>query len=256
MRNQLILPFLLVLFSSSLLQSQFTINGNASDLGGGCYQLTPPTLGQIGSVWNNTQVDLDETFLMSASIQYGNDDNCGDPGFNGADGIAFGLQDNGINALGGGGGGLGWNGLHGIAAAFKTFKFDEIVFTKSHPNNPISSSHPLPEDGNFHDIIITWDPGTTTLKLYFDGQNVITHIEDIKNTVFAGNNLVYWGFSAATGAVCNDQRVCNMIIHEGIDVAGLVIPTMTQWGIIILGLLVSCFGIVAITQRRKKLSLN
>src|SRR4051812_17290912 len=74
-----------IIFVSKQGNAQYQVNGNASSLGGGCYQLTPNTTNQVGSVWNTSLIDLTNAFDFTFSVNLG----CSDGG---ADGICFGLQ--------------------------------------------------------------------------------------------------------------------------------------------------------------------
>src|SRR5687768_1753109 len=61
----------------------FNTNGNASYLGGLCYELTPDAQGMIGSIFSNNVIDLNEPFYIEAMMNFGNKDGAG------ADGIVF-----------------------------------------------------------------------------------------------------------------------------------------------------------------------
>src|SRR6187431_1053847 len=89
----------LFFFGTDLEGQTFVTNGSASFLGGNCYQLTPNSSGQAGSIFSMTSINLTQPFAFDAVLNFGNKD------ANGADGIVFILAP--INtALGVGGGGL------------------------------------------------------------------------------------------------------------------------------------------------------
>lgn len=67
------------------------------------------------------------------------------------------------------------------------------------------------EDCLFRTLRISWDPATQWLRTYFDGQLRLEKQIDLINTIFNANPLVYWGFSAATGGLTNDQLFCTAL---------------------------------------------
>ena len=85
-----------------------------------------------------------------------------------------------------------------------------------------------------HSLVISWDPNpdnnlTTSegeLKVYFDNQLLIpsgntsqyTLLRDVKSDSTPSNNgMVYWGFTASTGAANNTQVVSfRDPLHQGI----------------------------------------
>jgi hypothetical protein len=210
-----ILTCLFLLWSVLSLQAQYVTNGNASDLGGNEFQLTPQNFNQGGSVWYQVRLDLRYNFDINAELNLGRQDG------NGADGIAFVLQPLSVNA-GGIGGGIGYFGIHpSMAVEFDTWQNtdrhdlvqDHLAFmhngdvTHNTAEN-VGPIHLLPniEDGLYHPARFTWDATLHTLTVQYLG-NTYVQVEDITNTVFGGVPYVYWGFTAATGAADNDQRV-------------------------------------------------
>lgn len=233
------------------MHSQFNVIGNASNLGGGCYQLTPAANSQTGSIWNtSTQIDLSRTFDISFDLYYGD----GSSGAGGADGVTFTLQNIGTSALGGSGGGMGYDGLSpSVAAAFKTYTYDYMSFYANGAVSPVASTASLPNaDDSFHKVLITWDPTNTTMQLYFDGALQVTWVNDIVNNYFSGNPTVYWGFTAATGGANADHRVCNIQLNT----YPTTVPTLSQWGIIILILLILAFEATVIWRKKYALAIS
>src|SRR4051812_23662116 len=98
------LALCLLLWGALAARSQYLINGNASDLGGNTYQLTPETFSQGGSLWYQVPLHLRYDFQISADLNLGRLDG------GGADGIAFVLQPL-SSVLGGVGGGIGYFGI-------------------------------------------------------------------------------------------------------------------------------------------------
>ncbi|MBL4862765.1 MAG: hypothetical protein JKY09_07095, partial [Crocinitomicaceae bacterium] len=64
------------------------------------------------------------------------------------------------------------------------------------------------EDAVTHTVDITWDAGTQALSVSFDGAQRLTTTGDFVNTVFGGQNILYWGATAATGGLNNQQYFC------------------------------------------------
>lgn len=198
--------------------AQFQLNGNAVQLDTKCYQLTPDAEWKMGTMWNTTKVNLNNSFDIQADLNLGCDDN-------GADGIVFGLQQQNTSA-GSAGGGLGFEGIKpSIGVEFDTYQnggdpsYDHIAIIKNgivyHDQvntltGPVqaSSTNPDIEDCKSHVIRFIWNVNTKTLSVYFDCNLRLSYTGDIVNTIFSGNPDVYWGFTAATGSMKNDQRVC------------------------------------------------
>ncbi len=193
----------------------FAVNGNAITLGQGCYQLTPANNFKNGSIWYQNRLTLNYDFDLSFNSYFGVKD------ANGADGMAFVLQSQSINA-GSDGGGLGYAGISpSIAVEFDSYRNltygdpqgDHISI---HPNGNINeSSAMLPslflsniENGQFHATRITWNAALHTMKVYFDGVLKVTLNQNILNTIFNGNPYVYWGWTGSTGSDNNLQKVC------------------------------------------------
>ena len=100
--------FLLVLCSLGILRAQpvCTFVGDAASLGGDCYQITDNNEWELGAVWFNEQLDLNQPFIINVDINLGNQD------ADGADGVVFVMQSVGPLAIGDAGGGLGFEGFN------------------------------------------------------------------------------------------------------------------------------------------------
>ncbi len=64
------------------------------------------------------------------------------------------------------------------------------------------------EDGQYHEVILDWDPTTNIFTYYFDGMLKETLTRDFINLDFNGDSNVYYGFTGATGGAKNLQKVC------------------------------------------------
>ena len=80
--------------------------GDASNLGGDCYQITDNNDWELGAVWFNDQLDLTQPFTINVDVELGSAD------ADGADGIVFVMQSVGPAAIGVAGGGLGFEGFN------------------------------------------------------------------------------------------------------------------------------------------------
>ena len=224
-----------LLLNCSIFYTQFQINGNASQIDCKCYQLTPNQAGQVGSVWNIYQIDLNQPFDFNFDVFLG----CNNSSiWTGADGIVFGLQPLNTN-IGTAGGGMGMGGISpSLGVYIDTYQNtahndmlnDHISinsngdFNHSTANN-LSGPFDLGEieDCAYHTLRVVWDPATTVYLVYFDGNLALTYVGDIINTIFGGNPTVYWGFTSSTGQAFNEQRFCIDVPDITIDVSNLSI---------------------------------
>lgn len=219
-----LLTLFVVLLSSTVGYSQYTLNGNAfANAQCGCYTITQNAMGQGGSVWNINTINLTNSFDFTFDVYLG----CG--GLNsGADGIAFGLQPigTGVGSLGGG------MGLGGVSPSFGVF-ID--TYQNPTPDNDPWSDHlainangniyhdgsatdlagpiviPEIEDCAWHAFRVSWNAATLTFQVYLDGILYITYTGDIVNNIFSGNPNVYFGFAGATGYAANLQQICSSV---------------------------------------------
>lgn len=154
--------------------------------------------------------------------------NFGDQDNNGADGICFVLQTVGTAAIGESGGGLGYlNFGTSLGIEFDTYQngdygdptYDHIAIERDGDINHNSLNNiagPVQadvfdvniEDGENHIVRITWDPETQEIDVFFDCTFRLTGQIDLINDIFGGLSEVYWGFTAATGGLNNNQIVC------------------------------------------------
>lgn len=214
------------LLAASAFSQPYVFNGNASDVGGGCWQITPPIGAQRGSIWSTQQIDLSQPFDIQWDLLFGYNNG-------GADGIAFVLQNQGTNVLGGTGGSLSFGGIvPSLGIEFDTWQNatdpaqDHIGIQRDG-----STTHAAPnmiaapvalgnfEDGQYHAVRMVWNPTTQLLQVYYDCTLIISTNYNVIG-IFNGNPMVYWGFVGATGGAVNDQRAClrsNMTVNNGIQ---------------------------------------
>lgn len=209
-------------FSQHAATQTYFLNGDATFIGGDCYRLTQAINYQNGTVWYGNQIDLTQPFDIQFRMNLGTND------ANGADGICFVLQTVGTSAIGQSGGGMGYlNFGTSLGIEFDTWQnseyndpsFDHIAIHRNGNINHTTSNnlagpvqmHPFnanTEDGLDHVVQINWDPATFAIQVYFDCYFRLQAYVDLVNSIFSGQNLVYWGFTAATGGAVNNQTVC------------------------------------------------
>ncbi len=203
----------------------YCLNGNASyqTIGGqSCIQLTPETNNQNGCAWSDQAINFNNTFNLSLNYYFGNN-------INGADGTTFTFQPN-PGACGTNGGQLGAGNIpNSLVIEFDTYDNDnpahvydmaadhiavEIDGNLQGPGAPYCGPvSALPgganlDDGLQHLITINWNPGTQVLSISVDGGLRLSCSGNFVTTVFGGNNMVYWGATAATGGLNNQQYFC------------------------------------------------
>lgn len=213
--------FIAALIISQNLSAQYTVNGSASQVACNEYRLTQAINTQSGSVWNNIKINLTQSFnfnfdvVLSDPLQLPHD---------GADGIAFVLQPI-STSVGTSGSGMGYAGISpAVGVTIDTYlngadgdpASDHIAIqlngdinhnTANNIAGPVSvlNSSTNIEDALWHSLRIVWDAPTTTLSVYMDGSLRLTTVKDFVTDVFAGNPLVFWGFTGSTGGENNYQ---------------------------------------------------
>jgi gliding motility-associated-like protein len=220
---------ILVLSIPPGLAQTFTLNGNTAAQANNCYQLTSAINSQNGNMWSTTLIDLTQPFDMRFLCNFGSVD------ANGADGMVFVLQSGAGNVLGIGGGGMGYQGITpSLGIQFDTWQnadvfdptFDHIAITTNGiPGHSGATSIAAPvqasatnvniEDGQDHQVRITWNPANNQIQVYFDCQLRLTSTYNIPANVFAGQSMVRWGWTASTGGANNVHRVC--LVSESIS---------------------------------------
>jgi hypothetical protein len=190
-------------------------NGSASNLGAGCYQITPNSSGQAGSIFSSSTVNLSQPFSLKARLNFG----CKDS--DGADGIVF-VMTTSNTALGTGGGELGYQGINpSIAVEMDDYQNGNFgdpagdhfsIISQGSVSHTAASNLAGPinlpniEDCEDHCFTVSWNPQTQVLTATLDG-NSISYTGNIIN-VLGGNSSVFYGFTSGTGALSNLHTVC------------------------------------------------
>lgn len=196
----------------------FNVNGVANFQPPGTFELTSTVGFQFGSVWYRRRLDLRVNFRLAFDVYLGNSDSPG------ADGMAFVLQ-NFDTGQGSAGGGLGYQGINpSVAVEFDTYyngsatdpvsQSDHVAFVLDGnaavipPAADISEVNNL-ENGNFHNVILLWDPDSQELsyELTHSDGTVYTNTKSIDLIGHLSSNIAFWGFTAATGGQVNRHMV-------------------------------------------------
>lgn len=221
MKQKTTLLALAFLLNTCVLSAQFILNGSAVQINDTCWSLTPAQNNRVGSIWNDTKVNLNNSFQVIMELNLG----CQDA--NGADGILFGLQPV-STSIGQAGEGIGFQGVSpSVGIEFDTWQnfnlgdpaYDHVAICKNGVLNhgtannlagPVQANATKPniEDCDWHKLRVNWDAQTKTIEVWFDCDLRLTYTGDIVNEVFGGDPNVFWGFTSATGGANNLHQVC------------------------------------------------
>lgn len=210
----------------------FTLNGDASYItvaGEQCIELTDAANNQTGCAWNSSLIDFGSDFSLSLDYYFGS--NVG-----GADGTTFTFQPSSSTACGQSGAQLAGGGIaNSLIVEFDTYDNDggsswdlscdhiAVEIDGDLIDDPINfpaNQAPLCgpvcaksgggniDDGGTYEVEIAWDASTQELNIYFDGALRLTCNYDFVTNVFGGQEEVYWGATAATGGLNNQQYFC------------------------------------------------
>lgn len=241
--------------------AQLTTVNSAVSLGTDCYRLvdTMPT-GSKGGVWSPDTLDLSQPFDITFHTMIARP-TTPNGGWSG-DGFAFVLRDTGTLAIGGGGNGLGfgqnvggspqppispsvgievdtWNNS---AAGVDDTTYDHMaVHLNGDMTNAVTPKvEALVGGANIDQLVggapfcrplrITWDPGTNTLRAYYNGVLRITYVNNLVTNVFNGNTKVLFGMTASNGSTPTYMRVCYEFAHAGNDTALCVTDSLIMPG--------------------------
>ena len=215
-----------VVFPSSCISRSFDntdfnlpAGSNGIYQGNGVYRLTTNANFQGGGVWYRRRLDLRVNFRIAVDLNLGSNDI-------GADGIAFVLQ-NLDTGQGSAGGGLGYGGATPItpsmAIEFDTYTNpgfdpatgeDHIAFVENGNTNVMHLAADTTlvenlENGNFHSVVISWNPDTQILGYEFIHSNgtVYSDTKSVNLITMMGTPIAFWGFTASTGGFNNEQSV-------------------------------------------------
>lgn len=207
-------------------QDPYVLNGAATQNSCNCYTLTPQQFFEAGSVWNKNKIDLTQSFDYHFNVFLG----C-NSGTNGADGIVFALQPISTSE-GTTGEGMGFGGIApSLGVTIDTYQntddndppYDHITFqangdvNHADANNNLAgpiqalANSPDIKDCAWHVLEVQWNAATMTLSASMDGIPRLTLTQNIVQTIFQGNSLVYWGFTGSTGGSDDLQQFCTSL---------------------------------------------
>lgn len=202
------------------------IFGDAINLGGGCYRLTNASGGQRGAVWYGGTVDITQSWEMTADVFLGASNN-------GADGMVFVLRHPDAGTLGAGGGRMGYGGNFAtpeiepsVGVQMDTYQggnhgdpwYDHLAIHRDGSVNHNSANAlagpiaALTSSGNIENnteyaLRVTYSATSQMMKVYWNCVERLSEVIDLEDVI--GTNEVKWGFTAATGGLSNQHRVCN-----------------------------------------------
>jgi glucose/arabinose dehydrogenase len=234
--------------------SGLQFNGSASTAAGALL-LTDDVPSQAGSVFYNEAMTLDEGTSFSAALAV---QMTGGQGTNGADGMAFIIQNTpaGAAALGSAGGGLGYGGIGPASIAIELDTYQNAFDPNSNNVSLLlggDGAAPIvtalaPIDLNGGAVVYVWveyDGASNLLEVFVSGTPTKPATPLISQTIdLAGvlGNQAYFGVSAATGGLANEQRVLSWSVESSATepeptsvftpetvVAGLTQPTGIDW---------------------------
>jgi len=220
-----------------------TARANTSCSGtGSSFTMNPVNDGNDGSVWRKQMVNLNTSFTVQFNAYFGYR--------GGSDGMTFALQRDvaGTGLTGGGGQNLGVGGSSPVLAVeFDTYNNgtgvgdipqDHLAIFEINNSRTKDISRPVAgptkayandariTDGKYHPVKIVWNKGTQTLQVYFDGASTphLTYTENnLANNLFAGNPMVYWGFTASSGTFYGEEHsICGLTFTLDTDNDGLL----------------------------------
>ncbi|WP_205410277.1 lectin-like domain-containing protein, partial [Aquimarina longa] len=211
--------------TTSEVNNLFSINGNAQKTTATEFLLTPNLDQQSGQAMSFNRIDFSNNFKISFEANLGTNNNDADFLNSGADGIAIVFHNDpaGATAVGGAGEGIGASGIqNGIVLEIDTFDNSGFGPTSGDIANDHAmiwdsdsqATHLSPavsfgdiEDGAWHPVEVTWNATSQTLKYTIDGTTAGTYTGDLVTNFFAGEKLVYFGYTASTGSVKNEHKV-------------------------------------------------
>jgi len=192
----------------------FELRGSAVSLSDECIRLTPDRPFVSGSAWLKQPVDLRQSFEIRLSIALGQKNESG------ADGLVFVLHPAAQT---------GWRGEGmGFAGLVPSLGLEFDTYQNFHLGDPSDDHLALMvdgqrahgadrerivllenlEDGGRHPLRIAWDADAGRLRVTLDGRPRLNLAIDLIREVFGGQPTVYWGFTAGTGRLSNEQDVC------------------------------------------------
>jgi autotransporter-associated beta strand protein len=213
------------------INAESPVQGNAVSVASDKATMTSSTNNQTRSIWRNIQIPTTGNFTASWTWQA-----TGGSGGNPADGFAFALQNdpNGVNALGGGGGSLGYQGMaNSVALGTSVYSGNGVggrgirIYENGNPVNNASNNNgnfaapgsvnlitPNGQSGNPINYSLTYDATAQTLAVTLTDTTANTTFSNtfsLGNTLqsIIGNATAYIGFTEATGGLNHTGVISN-----------------------------------------------
>jgi Legume lectin domain len=210
-----------------------TFNGNAKLVktpgGQPAIQLTPSQGSTQGSVFTTNQVQFDPELRFHTFFQFQINPGPACPG----DGMAFVVQTQGPNALGGGGGGLGYKGIHpSVAVEFDAFQNSPFDPNNNHvailtqgllndldpqaPYGVVNCTSPIGvfgciANGDIWSVWIDYDGKNLSVAVADDSgtrpPNLISYPIDLASLL--GQTSAYLGFTGGIGSCYESHYILN-----------------------------------------------
>jgi len=232
MKHLVVLIFVLLVFVGSACSQipVFDTYGEAEEIAGNCYRITPDENNEVGAIWSQDMLDMSQSWDMIAEVYLGTSNN------NGGDGMAFVLRAPGSDAM------QPNNppGNNGQYMGFAQIEPSLIVEIDTDRNNSADDpdeprdhlalmrdgnpDHDSPdclvqpvaaippdvniEDDEFHDLRVKWDADDQTITVWFDCLWRFSESVDAVD-ILGGTEAIY-GFTASTYEEENEHRVCNV----------------------------------------------
>lgn len=188
----------------------------------GKVRLTSNQQGQVGAAWSSERCLVKKGFEVMFQFQI--------TPSQGADGLAFVVQNDRGSAVGGGGGGIGYSGLpNSLAVEFDTFaNFENLDPNSNHisvhsrgtlPNDEsevfsLGSTTQIPRfsDGAVHTCWALYTPGQ--LEIFLDTHQFprLTVAVDIVQMLGLSDGRAWLGMTAATGDVAENHDVLTLTL--------------------------------------------
>ncbi|MEM1165051.1 MAG: L-type lectin-domain containing protein [Planctomycetota bacterium] len=140
----------------------------------------------------------------------------------GADGLAFVVQNEGVDALGGSGSGIGYSGIRpSLVIEFDTFFNSPTDPDSNHIGIVVSDGGPLTtvetasvteqfDNGELWNARVTYDGTTLTVFAAPDGNDLLTPVvtvDDLELLTILGSNSAFVGFTASTAGAFGNHDI-------------------------------------------------
>jgi len=210
----------LIAYPSFRSAAGLALRGTA-EVTGGVLRLTGGRPDQAGAAWSDTAIDPRAPFETTFDLAITGTGTV-------ADGVAFVVQTDGRNALGGLGGSIGYGGLtHSVAVEFDTYRnpYDAdanhvavVSGGRADRPQPGAAGAPLALAGRPVHVGVGYEPARAelTVRVRGDGEpwsHVLTRTVDLGAVL--GSGRAYVGFTGATGTSVSTQAILSWRLLAG-----------------------------------------